>query len=383
MRACYDSPMKFIILSLLTLLSLTPVLDVHAKTKSNNGWSSSGGDDEPYSAGAAWFLGNDPVIYCLEKAPDFSVSEAETIKIIKQSVLTWKDYYEKNKKFLNNSSDEINFNFQAGSCNGKEDLKILLGVESEEIRHQKERYFNPFGFAVLKSYNLESKRGKGFVWFADPKKAYPNSHQKSFHAMILHELGHVFGNDHVEGTIMSLSLPKTISNEATTDGGITFDDPAFNKLFTQIDGKRTLFFHHMANWSYEGIMPSQEIAKSLTGRSFREGNLKAVFANNGPNVNYSLKLCENSTCSVIPVTLLGEGTTDTSSTPVFKIVTADGVAANYSKAYDVTGLITSSSGITYMVLITLNLGDISPVRLRLIQNGRLIDIFTQGPVGSR
>ncbi|MGZ3693350.1 MAG: hypothetical protein ACXWQO_04040 [Bdellovibrionota bacterium] len=85
-------------------------------------------------------------------------------------------------------------------CDGTEDLKIYYGVENESVREAKKLYDNPAAFAHLESYDEQTGQGKGFIWIArSPEILFHPYHRL---ALLIHEMGHAFGHDHIEGTIM-------------------------------------------------------------------------------------------------------------------------------------------------------------------------------------
>jgi hypothetical protein len=114
------------------------------------------------------------------------------------------------------------------SCDGSEDLKIYYGVENDQVRAARALYDNPAGFAHLENYDESTGTGKGFIWIdRSPEILFHPRHRL---ALMIHEMGHAFGLDHVPGTIMDENIsgllqeayltrtPLTPPGPVTTDG---------------------------------------------------------------------------------------------------------------------------------------------------------------------
>ena len=273
-----------------TQASTNPYKEWFAKVESSNGWSSSGGEGKPETAGAAWFTSTDFInLICIERAEDFSISEEEFKDIFKVVVETWRNYYYHKKPFLNPASGYINFFLSPLFGCKNSDFTIYLGTETPEIQRDKKKFNKVYGLTSSSNIPELGRNGpsEGYMWLADPKKAYPKSHRKSFHAMLLHEMGHVFGNDHAEDTIMSLNIVNMI-DKAIPELGVSRDDLSYDNYFSEIDGSRMLLFNYKDNWSYTRHQLSNSVIKKITG--FENLGAYATFYNSDRGkVNYKLK----------------------------------------------------------------------------------------------
>jgi hypothetical protein len=98
-----------------------------------------------------------------------------------------------------------------GECDGSEDLRIYAGVSDARVKQDKTAFDSPLGFAQPESYDEKSGWGRGYIWIAPaPELANPYA----LYAVLLHEIGHVFGMSHIAGTIMDAHLADQISAAA-------------------------------------------------------------------------------------------------------------------------------------------------------------------------
>jgi hypothetical protein len=168
-----------------------------------------GGGTDSHAETHAWFLGPDNTIRsCLKISPQFGVSEAEARQEIKAAYETWSKYLiDKNlrSKFGDFPVMATKISI-ASSCTGDEDLIFYLGTEDVQVKKAKQHYVNPYGFAERISFDWKKGWSKGFIWIAaSGSVSHKGPNWKlpfRLRGILLHELGHTFGNGHVEGTIM-------------------------------------------------------------------------------------------------------------------------------------------------------------------------------------
>jgi hypothetical protein len=182
----------------------------------SGGYSGGGGDLHEVGVDSAWYLGQGPVTYCIERSDKFIYSIPEIQKTFEAAANLWKSYIQDRRIHFNEPLDHrLNLNFQySGACTGLENLRIYLGVENSAVAAAKKKFERPYAFAIRESYDLDKKMGKGFMWFAETASIYPNggSGFPNWHdpytlqGMMTHEIGHILGVGHIDGTIMDADL---------------------------------------------------------------------------------------------------------------------------------------------------------------------------------
>ncbi|MCX6123501.1 MAG: hypothetical protein NTV34_01935, partial [Proteobacteria bacterium] len=201
-----------------------------------------GGDNKTRPDHFMWFVGDDQgkdVTYCVtvgenpSKLSRLNAREksARIQKSIETAITAWKDYRSvrppQNARWLMNLTPRY-----VGNCRAQNaDLTVLMGsiVEGpipEELfgpeRIYRKEYQNPAAYARLKSYDFKKGWGQGVIWLhdgdpfqyisADGKIAELDFQTDGVvEALIMHEMGHVFGNGHISGTIMDENFIDTIA----------------------------------------------------------------------------------------------------------------------------------------------------------------------------
>jgi hypothetical protein len=131
-------------------------------------------------------------------------------------------------------------------CDKSSDLKIYAGVQNAEVMKAREQYENPVAFAERTSFDSVKGWGKGFIWFATDRSVGRFSpdwlEPDALHAVILHELGHVLGVPHTQGTIMDYRLEQLIESQS-------YSGPALRR----IDQQRQLYFSG-SGLDYGGVL---------------------------------------------------------------------------------------------------------------------------------
>jgi hypothetical protein len=172
-----------------------------------------GGDNVSPESNSAWFLGANGVIKaCYQRSPDFGVANEDIEKIIRDSFSIWKTYIKHAHRAFDPSFDIVSDAILSPRCNGSEDLTFYLGVTNRAVELAKTNYNNPIGFAARTSYDMNKGWGKGFIWIE--KKHEAGYEESGYHwtgvdqlsNLMLHEVGHVMGNEHIAGTIMDENM---------------------------------------------------------------------------------------------------------------------------------------------------------------------------------
>ncbi|RYZ69359.1 MAG: hypothetical protein EOP05_14970 [Proteobacteria bacterium] len=182
------------------------------------------------SDSAAWFIGeNKTVTYCLEIDSSFGpISRADAIKTIDESFQDWATYHLERSR----SKDIATKTALQASCSPQTDVKFLLGggIPSGDKTNRH------VGVAVKTKYDVNAGWGQGYIWLAaqgslpmtDSTEVLPNWTARSLKGVILHEIGHIYGTSHVEGTIMADDAGSiALGSEADDNEMPTIDGPNF------------------------------------------------------------------------------------------------------------------------------------------------------------
>jgi hypothetical protein len=248
-----------------------------------------GTDYLPIESGSAWFAGgNKTVRYCVEIGASFGRSEKEIKQAIESAFDSWGwyMYYKKIGRFL--ASKYI----ASENCSGNEDLTFYFGIKNSEVNAATAKYNNPVALAVRTQYDLETGWGRGFIWVAPPGSIkgreinevvpFPNwTHEGNLEGIILHELGHVFGCEHVPYTIMDELMYQRLHRDytaVTANGQTTISYKPVTKerieSLTSIDNDKELSVCITCDISYVGRLGYYHETVSENGTEIIENQSK-------------------------------------------------------------------------------------------------------------
>ncbi len=162
-----------------------------------------GGDLEEEPKAVHWFSGVKEVPYCIEVAPDFGVSAEAASELVTQSFAQWEKYIAERK--LPESRLSIHAVPQR-ECDASTALVFLFGTWKPGLEEVRRRYRHPIAFA--------HKGGDvGYVWFASEENETDLrwNRNEGLRTMLLHELGHVYGNPHAPGTVMAADIASRLN----------------------------------------------------------------------------------------------------------------------------------------------------------------------------
>lgn len=182
-----------------------------------------------------WFLGTDPVKYCVEHSDaDFSVSKPQIESLIRLSLGEWTHtisqlhQHPTPAEVIGGKRAVVSGNFEAQTeCSAETQLTFILGKrnpEIEETLQHSARYV--IAIAKQTEFNDETGEAKGYIWvnadqgpnvYTGPRWKETGfwQHDKSLKNVLLHEIGHTLGFDHDAVGVMGHSVPRNAAMVAT------------------------------------------------------------------------------------------------------------------------------------------------------------------------
>lgn len=253
-----------------------PPLPVAAGQDRGNGAE----DPKPLSDGGAWFLGTEKTIrYCIEVDPGFfKMSDErrglyenfpELLKVIQQYPATeTRSALRKWTKWVQTSGNYyyqkrmLATNFEEVPCDDTVDLKFLFGQNTPAIEATRKLKRHPMAFTAETDVNYVDGWRKGYIWISSagshpiksqPHRFFPDwTDPDQLHAILLHEIGHVFGCDHIEGTIMAENIVQRIASATDSESLFTQRSPENRSLLRQINQQRMVLFPLDIDFSIPG-----------------------------------------------------------------------------------------------------------------------------------
>ncbi len=223
--------------------------------------SGSGGNREEISRVSAWFLNrpgqDNEVAYCVESDAGFYRQSAKTAdasarQTVDDAIRQWSEYLFV-KGLDSTASMPFAYRFVArDACRGDEDLTVYLGGFNDRTRVIIDNNHEPVGITYKESYDYARLWSRGFIWIA-PEFSYEDRSspgtvlrfpawraENRLKAALLHELGHVFGSPHVDGTIMREDIWKLTVADRIPEMG-------FEEIYRgRIDHQHELMHQRMA-----------------------------------------------------------------------------------------------------------------------------------------
>ena len=235
-------------------LFIAILLSYSALTFGAGGVNGGGSDHLPSDHGAAWFLQGIPartIKVCFQKdETKFPMSDADILAAFNYAMASWTQYIEDKKvnDVEEEEDDEINpiffhvvTKYEILPKCGNEDLAVYLGYTNKQIDEVRASFFDPAAIAHKISYDDVKGWGKGFIWLQglkDENFVWDKNEFLNLKGIFLHELGHVFGNDHRDGTIMDGTFAENLVDyEIPQD---TFHWHFFKFMMTHIDWSEEL-----------------------------------------------------------------------------------------------------------------------------------------------
>lgn len=179
---------------------------------------SAGGDNLDWHSDSAWFLGQRKIRYCILRSDDFGPSLTEIQTNLDSAFKIWREYIFAKKIYQNSEvTKRLAVNeIRLETCDGSQDLTFYLGIENQNIANEKAKYHNPSAFVFRESFEIKKGWSKGYIWVASSGKVFPSlgfphwEKPGTLIGILLHELGHIYGNSHVEKTIMTSRISQLL-----------------------------------------------------------------------------------------------------------------------------------------------------------------------------
>lgn len=200
-------------------LSILAALCFSLSAFAGAGSSGGGADSENPTQGVAWFVGQaGPIKACIKVAPDFGMPRDVDSQAMIQTVFKTWQIYVRDKLVEKKRSDQLKLIFDLNflpSCDGTQELAFYFGVNNDETVKPKADYNDPLGFVYRQSFDETKGRGKGFVWIQGDSSQSLWRNPARLQALLMHEVGHILGCDHVSGTIMDSQIADFIRSDAS------------------------------------------------------------------------------------------------------------------------------------------------------------------------
>lgn len=187
------------------------------------GWSGNGGGSRDESDNI-WFIGDEPIKYCLAKSTDYPIKGRELQRMIDKGITEWVNFFKSyelaNNKlaggykhprmnalhFADGKNRKMTKEFSYTNDCDEARLQFLFGLENKVIKNYKKfATDHPYGLAVRQKYDHKNFAHKGIVWIDNFSKQ-----KTEINHMLLHELGHVFGMKHNSVPVMDENMMQMI-----------------------------------------------------------------------------------------------------------------------------------------------------------------------------
>jgi hypothetical protein len=211
--------------SLILLLCTKPLLAERLALEDSGGWSGNGGGPNRVQDNV-WFLGDEPVRYCIKLAPSYPLAFAEAQSMTQRSLQAWQQFFRQYDIGQAKPADptlqklqlHMSLQFVEVDCQNGAELEIYFGLENENIRLYREmNESDGLGLALRRSYDHKEHRQHGYIWIqkftSDPRR---------IEHILLHELGHVFGMKHDTVFVMDRRVALWLQKVGTEDPAMRF-----------------------------------------------------------------------------------------------------------------------------------------------------------------
>lgn len=197
---------------LYVFLFMTVILSAAAHAR-----SSAHGSDLERDQDNVWFLGEQPVSYCIQRHPKYPFSETELASIVDEGIAHWLAFFKKYnmdqaqyKNFADGIPRGLSLQFQRQESCAKASLQFLFGVTNALVQFHRPDESHALGVAIRGSYDFTHYRNPGVIWIQN----FSSDRRKVLH-IVLHELGHIFGMRHDTVWVMDSDVANILRDKRT------------------------------------------------------------------------------------------------------------------------------------------------------------------------
>lgn len=241
--------MKSILVLILILASM--VLFTGSVLAKGGSMDSGGGNIVTYHNNP-WFINRDQVTYCVIKSDNYSLDMKRSLFEIRYAMDDWEMTLAK-LKVSTNWKNHQKYRFikkfkYLESCDGKVDLRIMLGVVDEKVKKVLRASGNGYvAFVKRESFNNQTLQSTGYIWVAPDlgKYSYKGINQRAWYRgestyyIIMHELGHVLGFQHVPfDPVMGPGMPEQYAD-------LTVSGSSYQSIYTLPDNQQFHYTKHI------------------------------------------------------------------------------------------------------------------------------------------
>ena len=193
----------------------------------------------------AWFLGHDREIkWCIQTAPG-ALEHVDLWffkDLVDRSIAAWTKYIADkrvNRRLPTGEPPLATRWSYLGTCKdarGSQDIAFYFGNGHDEPNAFRHEFKSPTAFAIRTDYDQSLGWGKGFVWLSDEMTSTFNIERLL--PLVAHEIGHVYGCEHIEGTVMDAAIARRVNSPLPVLGTANY------VTTVNIDGDRELYFCH-------------------------------------------------------------------------------------------------------------------------------------------
>lgn len=214
-------------------------------------------------SGAAWFYQDKKEGYisvCIKRDPAFKATYQEGVEAIEFAFKTWEKYIQDIRLYEDYEEDEDGNSIPypeklkiltkiqiEQNCTKDTDLTFYLGLVDKKVQGILDNMVDPKAFAYRNYSDIDSINGtsKGIIYVFIPKQKpngdmndviyYDWSKKNRLKTIVLHEVGHVMGIDHVPSTIMRDNLDSVMMMASSHEHNPKPETQHWFDYLTQID----------------------------------------------------------------------------------------------------------------------------------------------------